>query len=105
MRNGQPLAAMQYQGRLLNTWSEIIYDGRGYCLCYAKDKDRPNDRVLIDESSDECLFVKDDAPLQITLHRALPLPLLVMVAMRVLDEGEAVSGTVGAAMTETETPS
>jgi NarL family two-component system sensor histidine kinase LiaS len=102
MRNGQPLAAMQYQGRLLNTWSEIIYNGRGYCLCYTNDKDRPNDRVLIDEASDECLSIRDGVPLEITLHRALPLPLLVMVAMRVLDEGEAVSGSAGAGLAETE---
>ena len=102
MRNGQPLAAMQYQGRLLNTWSEIIYNGRGYCLCYVKDKDRSNDRVLIDEATDECLFVEDSAPLQITLHRALPLPLLVMVAMRVLDESEAVSGSAGSGIAEAE---
>jgi signal transduction histidine kinase len=101
LRNGQPLAAMQYQGRLLNTWSEIIYDGRGYCLCYAKDKDRPNDRVLVDEAGDECLFVKDGDPLQITLRRALPLPLLVMVAARVLAEGEAVSATTGLETVET----
>ena len=31
-RNGQSLAAMQYQGRMLNAWSEIVYDGRGYRL-------------------------------------------------------------------------
>jgi signal transduction histidine kinase len=100
LRNGQPLAAMQYQGRLLNTWSEIIYDGRGYCLCYAKDKDRPDDRVLVDEAGDECLFVQDGDPLQITLRRALPLPLLVMVATRVLDESEAISATTGLETTE-----
>jgi NarL family two-component system sensor histidine kinase LiaS len=105
MRNDQPLAAMQYQGRLLNTWSEIIYDGRGYCLCYAKDKDRPNDRVLIDEANDECLFVRDGVPLQITLHRALPLPLLVMVAIRVLDEGQAISATTGLETMEAEAAS
>jgi NarL family two-component system sensor histidine kinase LiaS len=102
LRNGQPLAAMQYQGRLLNTWSEVIYDGRGYCLCYTKDKDRPDDRVLVDEAGDECLFVTDGDPLQITLRRALPLPLLVMAATRVLDEGEAISATIGLETAEAE---
>jgi signal transduction histidine kinase len=102
LRNGQPLAAMQYQGRLLNTWSEIIYDGRGYCLCYAKDKDRPDDRVLLDGAGDECLFVKDGDPLQITLRRALPLPLLAMVVIRVLDESEAISATTGLETAEAE---
>jgi hypothetical protein len=83
-RNGQPLAAMQYQGRLVNTWSEIAYDGRGYRLSYAKDQ--PGQCVLVDEAGDELLLIESDGVLQIELRRALPLPLLVMVAMRVVDE-------------------
>ncbi len=85
-RNGQPLAAMQYQGRLLNTWSEIVYDGRGYRLSYAKNEDRPDTRVLVDEAGDECLFIEGGGSPQIELRRALPLPLLVMVTMRFVDE-------------------
>jgi signal transduction histidine kinase len=90
-RNGQPLAAMQYQGRLLNTWSEAIYDGRGYRL--SRVKNTPGNRVLVDAAGDECLLVEGgDAP-QATLRRALPLPLLVMAVMRILDEDEAVATT------------
>jgi len=37
-RNQQALAAVQYQGRQMNTWSEIIYDNHGYRLVYVKDK-------------------------------------------------------------------
>ena len=85
-RNGQPLAAMQYQGRLLNTWTEIVYDGRGYRLSYAKNEDRPDTRVLVDEAGDECLFIEGGGSPQIELRRALPLPLLVMAAMRFVDE-------------------
>jgi len=85
-RNGQPLAAMQYQGRLLNTWSEIIYDGRGYRLAYVKDKHLPNTHVLVDEAGDELLLIEGGKPPRVQLHRALPLPLLVMVAMRFVDE-------------------
>jgi NarL family two-component system sensor histidine kinase LiaS len=89
-RNGQPLAAMQYQGRLLNTWSEIIYDGRGYRLSYVKG--RPGCCVLVDEVGDELLTaVSGDSP-QIELHRPLPLPLLVMVTMRIMDESQDPSG-------------
>jgi signal transduction histidine kinase len=91
MRNGQALAAMQYRGRLLDTWNEIIYDGRGYRLSYVKD--RPDTRVLLDDTGDECLSVESGRVPQVKLRRALPLPLLVMVAMRVLDEDEAVSAT------------
>ena len=84
MRNGQPLAAMQYQGRLLNAWSEIVYDGRGYRLSYVKG--HPGRCVLVDEVGDELLTVEDGASPQIELRRPLPLPLLVMVTMRIVDE-------------------
>jgi len=89
VRNGQPLAAMQYQGRLLNTWTEIVYDGRGYRLSHVKDQ--AGNYVLVDEAGNEALFVVGALlprpySLQIEMHRALPLPLLVMVAMRIADE-------------------
>ncbi|MEE8390170.1 MAG: hypothetical protein V3S14_05155 [Anaerolineae bacterium] len=85
-RNGQPLAAMQYRGRLLDTWTEIVYDGRGYRMSYVKDEGRPASRVLVDEGGDESLFVEGGRAPQVELLR--PLPLLVMAAMRILDEGE-----------------
>jgi len=83
-RNGQPLAAMQYQGRLLNAWSEIVYDGRGYRLSYVKGQ--PGRCVLADEVGDELLTAVSGDSIQIELHRPLPLPLLVMVTMRIVDE-------------------
>jgi signal transduction histidine kinase len=83
-RNGQPLAAMQHQGRLLNTWTEIVYDGRGYRLSY--DRNRSSDLVLADEIGDEWLSIRDGDGSQIAVRQTLPLPLLVIVAMRVLDE-------------------
>ena len=89
-RNGQPLAAMQYQGRLLNTWSEIVYDGRGYRLSYVKGQ--PGRCVLADEVGDELLTAMSGELAQIELHRPLPLPLLVMVAMRIVDESQDPSG-------------
>jgi len=89
-RNGQPLAAMQYQGRLLNTWSEIVYDGRGYRLSYVKG--RPGRCVLADEVGDELLAAASGDSPQIELHRPLPLPLLVMVTMRIVDESQDPSG-------------
>jgi signal transduction histidine kinase len=84
LRNGQPLAAIQHQGRLLNTWSEIIYDGRGYRLSYVKGQ--PGRSVLVDEAGGELLLVQGGDSPQIELQRALPLPLLVMVVARVADE-------------------
>ncbi len=83
-RNQQPVAAMQYQGRLLNTWSEIVYDGRGYRLHYAKEP--RGQYTLANEAGDELLSITGGDTLQVELQRAVPLPLLVMVAARVLDE-------------------
>ncbi|MDY7041711.1 MAG: sensor histidine kinase [Chloroflexota bacterium] len=83
-RNKQPLAAMQYQGRLIHTWNEIVYDGRGYRLSYVKG--HPDNYVLADEAGNELLAAEGRAPLQMQMNRALPLPLLAMVAMRIVDE-------------------
>jgi len=84
-RNGQPVAAIQQQGRLLHTWNEIVYDGRGYRLSQVKGC--PGHHVLTDEAGDELLSVESDEPTQIKLHRALPLPLLVMVAVQIETKG------------------
>jgi len=93
-RNGQPLAAMQYQGRLLNTWTEIVYDGRGYRL--SRVKGQPGNCVLVDEVGDEYLSVEDGGALRVELRRALPLPLLVMVAMRFVGEMASTTASVEA---------
>jgi hypothetical protein len=84
MRNGQPMAAMQQQGRMLHTWSEIVYDGRGYCLLYVKG--RPGGHVLKDEARDTLLTAEGSDPDRLKLHRAVPLPLLVMATMHIADE-------------------
>ena len=89
-RNGQPLAAVQYQGRLLDTWSEIIYNGHGYRFSYAKDGDREllGDHVLEDEAGKVLLLIESGDRPQITVRRALPLPLVVIVTMRSVSEDE-----------------
>jgi len=83
-RNGQPMAAMQPQGRMLHTRNEIVYDGRGYRLSYVKGK--PGGYVLVDEANDTLLVAEGSDPDRFELRRALPLPLLVMVTMRIADE-------------------
>jgi hypothetical protein len=75
---------MQYQGRILHTWTELIYDGHGYRLSHVKDYS--SRCVLADLAAEELLSITDTLPSQITLHRALPLPLLAMVVARALDE-------------------
>lgn len=84
-RNKQPLAAIQYQGRQMNTWSEIVYDNRGYRLAYTKNE-AGCAFVLSDEGGQELACFKGNGAYQITLYRALPLPLLIMVTARVIDE-------------------
>jgi signal transduction histidine kinase len=93
-RNGQPLAAMQHQGRLLNTWSEIIYDGRGYRLSHVKGQ--PCSCALADAVDDGLLFVEGGPDLQVELRRAVPLPLLVMAAARIVDEAASIAPTAEA---------
>ena len=93
-RNRQPLAAMQYQGRRMNTWSEIIYDGRGYRLAYVKG--HPGDCILEDQVGEELLCAEGGALHQTKLRRALPLPLLVMVSLRIVDEMFSATGAVAA---------
>jgi len=90
-RNGQPLAAIQYQGRLVNTWSEIVYDGRGYRLSRSKVL---GNYVLVDEAGDEALSAEGVTLPQIELCRALSLPLLVMVALRIMDEMASTTAAV-----------
>jgi signal transduction histidine kinase len=91
LRNGQPLAAAQRQGRLLNTWSEFIYDGRGYSLSCSLDS--AGSCVLADRAGEEVLSIEGGAEPRIELRRALPLPLLAMVAVRIVDETAMEAGS------------
>jgi len=75
---------MQYHGRLLNTWSEIIFDGRGYRLSYASSQ--PGQFLLSDELGEDLLNVDCRGLPVMTLQRPLPLPLLALVASRIADE-------------------
>ena len=84
-RNKQPLAAIQYQGRQMNTWSEFIYDNRGYRLAYTKG-DAGCSFILADEAGQALLCFKNDGAYHITVYRALPLPLLLMSTARIIDE-------------------
>jgi hypothetical protein len=84
MRNGQPLAAMQAQGRLLDTWTEIVYGEQGYRL--AEEKDNPGTYQLTDQSGEEIVAIKGGPIFCIELSRAIPLPLLVMVILQVGSE-------------------
>ena len=83
-RNQQPLAAMQHRGRLLDIWSELLYDGVGYR--FSRGPGPASGCVLTDGDNDRVLSVKGIERPEITLHRAVPLPLVVMIAIRSVED-------------------
>jgi len=106
-RKNQPLAALQYRGRQMDTWTEIVYDDRSYRLVYGDSESE--DFALLDASGSTALVATrplrdasipggvgaprgagtpqgDDA--QISLSRNLPLPLVAIAIARILDEAE-----------------
>jgi len=106
-RKDQPLAALQYRGRQMATWTEIVYDDRSYRLIYGDSESE--DFVLLDASGSIALvatqLLRDanipggagaphglgtpqGAHAQILLSRALPLPLVAIAVARILDEAE-----------------
>ncbi len=106
-RKDQALAALQYRGRQMDTWTEIVYDDRSYRLIYGDSESE--DFVLLDASGSTILvatqLLRDasipggvSAPLgpgtpqgahaQILLSRNLPLPLVAIAIARILDEAE-----------------
>lgn len=83
-RKGQPLAAMHYQGRQMHTWSEIIYDDRGYQLSYENTDN--GIYTLTDDSGKALLQIEKTSTPQVTIHHEISLHLLTMVLARVIDE-------------------
>jgi hypothetical protein len=83
-RNQQPLAALQHRGRLLDMWSELLYDGMGYRFSCGPDP--ASGCVLTDGENGRVLSVRGIERPEITLHRAVPLPLIVIVAIRSVED-------------------
>jgi signal transduction histidine kinase len=80
-RNDQPLAALQDQGRQMHTWTEVVYDDRGYRLDHCRGK-CAGDLVLAGECGEPLAYVQSGVSPTLTLQRTQPLPLLAMVAVR-----------------------
>jgi signal transduction histidine kinase len=83
LRNGQPVSAVQYQGRQMNRWSEFIFAGLGYRLAPAG---APSMAQLTDENGQEIAQFSNHTGLEITLRRPLPLILLLVAVLRLLEE-------------------
>lgn len=81
-RNDQPMAALQHRGHETGSHTDIIYDDRTYTLTTSAEDQESF--VLTDAASGETLVTFEGAHVQVD-HR-LPLPLIVMVAARVIDE-------------------
>lgn len=84
LRNKQPLAAIQHQGRLLSTWSEMLYDDAGYGLTCSAEAS--GECTLVDGAGEPVLGISGRRPAYVALQRPIALPLLVMTAVRVLEE-------------------
>jgi len=80
-RNGQALAAMQYHGRQMDMWTEIIYDDRTYQLRYAND---PSGGLILYDGGRQP--VTEVLGSEVRLLQELPLPLVAMVMSRAIDE-------------------
>jgi hypothetical protein len=76
IRNRQPLAAMQYRGRHMHTWSEIVYDGRAYRLSLQKDD--TGNQIFVDHDGEELLEIISLPAPYIQVMRPLPLQLILM---------------------------
>lgn len=84
LRNQQALAALQYQGRQMNTWTEIVYDDHSYHLSYTREK--ACTFSLINEQNVPLLCAEGLELPKLTLYHPLPLPLLITTVARILDE-------------------
>ncbi|MEW5868550.1 MAG: sensor histidine kinase [Chloroflexota bacterium] len=85
-RNGQPLAAVQYQGRQMDMWSEFVYIGRGYRLAAGH---KAGMFQFYDEDGQEIAQFNCRPGLEIEIYRPLSLNLLIIALLRLLDEKKA----------------
>lgn len=86
----QALAALQYQGRQIRTWTEINFDDHGYSLVC--DREKPDTPTVYDENGAIMAELKwMGANLSVALQQAIPLPLLTVITARALDERLAIA--------------
>lgn len=89
-RNRQPLAAMQQQGRLLDTWCEIVYDSRGYA--FACSGELHGRCTLVDSNGATVLSLSAGPRPTIDLQRTVALPLLVAATAQGIDNRTVIAG-------------
>jgi hypothetical protein len=99
-RNEQPLAAVQQQGRLLDVWCEIVYDGRGYR--FACSGGMGGQCTLTDATGDVVLTLSGGPLPTIGLRRIVPLALLAMIAVLAVDNRAMIAGDRASVRMEAE---
>jgi hypothetical protein len=77
---------MQYRGRQMNTWSEVVYDGRGYRI--SQSQGNPQAYVVKDQVGDLLLSIENGNPMKINLERPIPVHLIILVALRIIEESQ-----------------
>jgi NarL family two-component system sensor histidine kinase LiaS len=90
-RKDQALAALQYRGRQMDTWTEIVYDDLSYRLVYGDSESE--DFLLLDAGGSTALVATQVLRGAGTFRgvggsRNLPLPLVAIAIARILDEAE-----------------
>ncbi len=101
MSKRQAVAALQYQGRQIRTWTEVIFDDHGYSL--VPERDTPEILTVYDESGTTMAQLKwSGNDLSVVLQQAIPLPLLAMITARSLDERLALAELESARVTAQE---
>ena len=88
LRNGQPLAALQYQGRQMHTWTQIVYLTQNYSLVVSRT-DTDIYTLKDDEGRVYAEINKND--MMINIQHPLPTTLLIMAVTRFLDEASVVN--------------
>ena len=82
-RNGELIAAVQYHGRQMHTWIEVIYDGRGYRISQAREN--PQQHTVKDQVGDLLLTIFNGNQLEVTLECPLPVHLIILVVFRIIE--------------------
>ena len=83
LRNGQPLAAMQYQGRQMHTWTQIVYHTEIYNLEYIQGN---TDIYSLKDNGGRVYAEINKSGMTINIKQPVQLTLLIMAVTRFLDE-------------------
>jgi signal transduction histidine kinase len=87
-RNGQPLAAMQYQGRQMHTWSQVVYHSRSYKLTLNPSN---TDVYTLENDGGNVYAEIRKSDMTVQIHQSVPTTLIIMVVTRFLDEASVLT--------------